>query len=112
MKYSLILTIFFASSCSTMSKSKTYGALSGALICAPLGHSIGGELSPDRESIQFNKTLGTAIGISACAAVGYFLGKNLYESDFKNKEYEPLKINDYQNFDNKQFNLNEIEPIK
>lgn len=112
MKYSILLILLIMSSCSTLSKSKTWGALTGALICAPIGHSLGGELSPDKESTQFNKSLGTAIGISTCATIGYFLGKNLYESDYKNKEYAPLKIDEYQNFNNKQFNLNDIEPIK
>jgi len=89
----LLLVIFLSQSCSTLTKSKTYGAISGALICGTLGIYLGKELSPDKESDNFNKLIGLGAGSTLCGLTGYYLGKGLYKNDPANKEYVPLEFN-------------------
>lgn len=77
-------------SCSSLSKSKTYGAITGALACGVLGTYAGGELSPNQASRGFNKVIGGVSGAGICAVGGYLLGKYLYESDPRNFEDTPI----------------------
>lgn len=79
-------------SCSTLRKSKTYGAITGALVCGVIGSYLGGELSPNKSSRGFNKTLGSISGAGLCAVGGYFLGSSLYQSDPRNMEDTPIEF--------------------
>ena len=90
----LLITVLTLQGCSTMTKSKTYGAITGSLICGSLGLYLGKELSPDAESDSFNKTIGLVSGLSLCGISGYYMGKSFFESDPRNMEYEPLDIKD------------------
>lgn len=92
MKIFVIALLLTLTSCSTMMKSKTYGAIGGALICATLGAELGEQFSPNEESNGFNRTLGTSIGAISCGFGGYFLGKELYGNDPKNFEEDPIEF--------------------
>ena len=95
MKSSILLVSLFCvglSSCSSLSKSKTYGSITGAVLCGLLGSYMGGELSPNESSRGFNKTLGGVSGAGLCAVGGYFLGRSLYQSDPRNIEDTPLEF--------------------
>ena len=94
MNKTLILSLIFMTfqSCSTLSKSKTYGAIGSALLCGTLGAYLGKELSPDKQSETLNKVVGMASGASLCAVGGYFIGKNLFESDPHNMQGKDIKF--------------------
>ncbi len=94
MSYFIIISL--SSSCSTLSKSKTYGAITGTLICGVLGASLGKELSPNKESKGFNKLLGGVSGAGLCGVGGYFLVAHLYKSDPRNMEDVPIDFNKKQ----------------
>ena len=80
--------------CSTLKKSKTYGAIAGGLICGVLGSAIGKEVSPNPESEGVNKVIYGAGGAAACGLTGYLVGTALYEDDPRNHEYDPMKFED------------------
>jgi hypothetical protein len=110
MKY-LFISIIILSGCSTQTKSKMYGAITGGLICGTLGAYLGYELSPDSESEDYNTVLGSGIGAGVCGIGGYFLGSHLYQSDPRNKEYEPLKFENKKKESSQELINNELEDI-
>jgi len=94
MKNILLISIILLNSCSTMTRSRTLGAVTGALVCGILGVGIGKELSPDVESNGLNKGIGGTVGATACGALGYFFGGKMYKSDPRNFEGKPLDFKD------------------
>lgn len=88
----LICLILLIQSCSTQSKSQTYGMISGAITCGILGAYLGKELSPNHASKDANRVFGGSIGATACGLGGYFLGRKIYQDDPRNKVYEPIKF--------------------
>lgn len=93
MKQLVILTILLSlSSCATKSSSAFYTSLGGSLLCGTLGIFLGGELSPDEESVTLNRSIGGGFGAGVCGIGGYYLGKKLYDTDPRNQELEPIKI--------------------
>lgn len=106
MKIVIISLILVCSSCSTRSKSKKYGAISGALICGGLGSSLGTQLSPNRESDSLNRNIGAVTGALLCGAIGYYVGGQLYDDDPENFEGEKIKFNNEKK-NSKQEILNE-----
>ena len=80
----ILISLLVFQSCSTLSSSKLYGAIGGALICGTLGAYLGKELSPNRSSESYNQIIGVSSGATICSVGGYYIGKNLFESDPNN----------------------------
>jgi hypothetical protein len=89
----LLVLVFSFFSCATRSGSSFYTSLGGSLVCGTLGIFLGGELSPDRESVTFNRSIGAGIGAASCGLGGYYLGQKLYDNDPRNQQLEPIKFN-------------------
>jgi len=79
MKYLLLLTLL---SCSTLKKSITYSALTGAIA----GGASGYVLSPDKESKGANSLIFGVVGAAIMGTAGYLL----YEEDPRNKKLKPM----------------------
>lgn len=94
---SLLIIMSFLVGCSTQSKSQIYGAVAGSIVCGVLGSHMGKELSPDKESIGLNRTIGVASGAAVCGAAGYLIGRALYKADPRNNEMEPIQIEQKRN---------------
>ena len=69
MKIRILIVLILCSSCSTLKKSVTSGALIGGLV----GGTGGAVFSPDRESIDKNAYLGGVIGAIAGAGIAYLI---------------------------------------
>ena len=88
----ILFLIISLQSCSSLSKSKTYGAIGSALLCGTLGAYLGKELSPNKKSESLNRIIGMSTGASICTVGGYYMGKSLYESDPHNIQYKPIEF--------------------
>ena len=88
-----LMLLLLLTSCSSLSSSKFYGTMTGALVCGTLGAYLGQEYSPNLESDSFNKLSGAVSGSIICGAAGYYLGKNSYQNDPKNYEGQEIKFN-------------------
>jgi hypothetical protein len=91
-KLIILVLIISLQSCSSLSKSKTYGAIGSAFLCGTLGAYLGKELSPNKKSESLNKVVGMSTGASLCAIGGYYMGKNLYENDPHNIQQKPIEF--------------------
>ena len=68
LKFSICSVVLSLSSCSTLNKTLLYSSLGGAA----LGGVVGKELSPDKDSNNFNMVLGATLGAALTSALGYF----------------------------------------
>lgn len=87
-----------------MKKTKIYSGIAGAMIGGIVGTTVGRELSPNRESDNFNKNLGTGTGAILGALSGVYIGKQFYVEDPENYKGDPIKI-DYKKDINKKEKL-------
>jgi hypothetical protein len=112
LKFSLVVYMLTATSCSTLNKSLIYSSISGAV----LGGFVGKELSPNKESNNLNGVIGAGVGALASAGIGYALYKDAHpELELKQsplKEDVPLGPIEDQTFGMDKIKLTpKIRPV-